>query len=117
MPRCADGRAAGRVLVLTLPAALAVVVVAASPALAHGGHETAVAPGPAWVPIVAALVGGWFLADPRRRRQPLAAAAGVALLVAPSWPDLLRAGHLAGAGLWAGAAVSVLRRPSKAALQ
>src|SRR4051794_26527150 len=117
MPRCADVMTAGRTLALVLPAAGVAVVGMASPAAAHAGHESATVGGPGWLPIAAAVVGGWFLADPQRRCQPLAVAAGVLLLVAPSWPDLLRAGHLAGAGLWIGAALSVLRRPGKAALR
>src|SRR4051812_28644168 len=115
MPRCTSGTAAGRALLLALPAACVAVVTSAAPAAAHD-HGQPVGGSP-WPALALAVVGGWFLADPRRRRQPVAVVAGLLLLVAPSWPDLLHAGHIAGAGLWAGAALSVLRRPSRAALR
>src|SRR4051794_34055603 len=108
MPSSTSKAAVGRVVLAALPTAGLIVVLSAAPAQAHAGHAADVTPGPAWVPVVAAVVGGWFLAAPDRRRSPVALLAGALLLVAPSWPDLLRAGHLAGAGLWSGAVLRVL---------
>src|SRR3954466_13297034 len=115
MRRSARTVAAGRAIATALPAG-PLVVLWASPAQAHAEHAST-GHGPVWVPVLAAVVGGWFLASPSRRRSPVGLLAGVLLLVGPSWPDLLRAGHLAGAGLWAGAVLHVVRRPSRAVLR
>ena len=115
MPRSADVPAAGRAGVLALPAAVVAVLATASPAAAHDGHAGAT--GPAWLPVVAAVVGGWFVAAPDRERSTASVVAGVLLMVGPSWPDPWRGLHVAGAGLWAGAVLQVLRRPSRAALR
>src|SRR3954466_4581367 len=84
MRRSARTVAAGRAIATALPAG-PLVVLWASPAQAHAEHAST-GHGPVWVPVLAAVVGGWFLASPSRRRSPVAVLAAVLLLVGPSRP-------------------------------